>query len=394
MANSFHVPGEFGGGPGEPNNEVAGRYFDHSSGRRVDTDAVIYEAIKTEHPGLHVVVTPVYNANLQAYASSGGAEVQTVAEHKHWPSGLKTTVYLAPAKRLDGGSGGLAELVRFEKFLYRWNKYEFLVYLVDGRDGQNSYPQIKNQYIVSDDPSAVATLIKTAGAWTSSLHDEIWVFDQGFWQKDPALYQAILKSHWEDVILDHSLKEDLIDTIQRFFDSREQYRRLAVPWKRGLIFYGPPGNGKTVSIKATMHTLYNREPPIPTLYVKSLKGFFGPEYSISQIFGKARQEAPCYLVFEDLDSMVTPEVRSFFLNAVDGLSENEGVLMIGSTNHLDQLDPGLAKRPSRFDRKYLFPDPNEGQRTRYAEYWQRKLSDNKDIEFPDKLCPAIAGITE
>ena len=378
---------------GSASNEVAGRYFDHSSGQRVDTDAVIYEAIKREHPGLHVVVTPVYSANLQAYASTGGIEVQTL-EHKDWPSGLKTTVYVPPAKRLDGGNGGLAEIVRFEKFLYHWNTKEFLVYLVDGRDGQSSYPRISNQYIVSDDPSAVASLIKSAGAWTSSLHEEIWVFDSGFWQKDPALYQAISKSHWEDVILDHSLKEDLIDTIQRFFDSREQYRRLAVPWKRGLIFYGPPGNGKTISIKATMHTLYKRDPPVPTLYVKSLKSFFGAEYSISQIFGKARQEAPCYLVFEDLDSMVTPDVRSFFLNAVDGLSENEGVMMIGSTNHIDQLDPGLAKRPSRFDRKYLFPDPNKEQRTRYAEYWQKKLSDNKDIDFPDKLCPAIAGITE
>ena len=37
-------------------------------------------------------------------------------------------------------------------------------------------------------------------------------------------------------------------------------------------FHGPPGNGKTISIKATMHSLYDRSPPVPTLYVKTLAG--------------------------------------------------------------------------------------------------------------------------
>lgn len=54
----------------------------------------------------------------------------------------------------------------------------------------------------------------------------------------------------------------------------------------------------------------------------------------------------------------------------------------------------LQKRPSRFDRKYLFPDPNQEQRIAYCHFWQRKLQSNRDIAFPDSLCPAIAGITD
>ena len=68
--------------------------------------------------------------------------------------------------------------------------------------------------------------------------------------------------------------------------------------------------------------------------------------------------------------------------------------MVGSTNHLDRLDPGLAKRPSRFDRKYHFLDPNMEQRVKYCEYWQNKLSDNDDIEFPEEICTAVAKITD
>jgi transitional endoplasmic reticulum ATPase len=170
--------------------------------------------------------------------------------------------------------------------------------------------------------------------------------------------------------------------------------------KRGIIYYGPPGNGKTISIKAMMHTLYQRgangntKLSVPTLYVKSLSSFAGPESSLRSIFGKARQVAPCYLVFEDLDSIVNDRVRSYFLNEVDGLRSNDGILMVGSTNHLDRLDPGISKRPSRFDRKYYFSDPYFDQRVQYAKYWQGKLRDNKTVEFPDELCPAVAKITD
>lgn len=87
-------------------------------------------------------------------------------------------------------------------------------------------------------------------------------------------------------------------------------------------------------------------------------------------------------------------MRSYFLNEVDGIKRNDGILMLGSTNHLDRLDPGIAKRPSRFDRKYFFPNPNRDQREAYAGYWQGKLRSNKDIDFPDDLCKAIAGITD
>ena len=143
-----------------------------------------------------------------------------------------------------------------------------------------------------------------------------------------------------------------------------------------------------------MHSLYDRPDPIPTLFVRSLRSVFGPEYSIYQIFLKARQMAPCFLVFEDLDSIITDAVRSYFMNEVDGLESNDGVLMLGSTNHLDRLDPGLAKRPSRFDRKYYFPNPDFHERKLYSDYWRTKLSDNEDIEFPARLNQAIASITK
>ena len=68
--------------------------------------------------------------------------------------------------------------------------------------------------------------------------------------------------------------------------------------------------------------------------------------------------------------------------------------MVASTNHLDQLDPGLSRRPSRFDRKYLFPLPSEAERILYCDYWREKLMNKPSIKFPKMLSPAIAGITQ
>ena len=61
---------------------------------------------------------------------------------------------------------------------------------------------------------------------------------------------------------------------------------------------------------------------------------------------------------------------------------------------MELLDPGISRRPSRFDRKYLFPLPSLSERTQYCEYWRGKLASNPEIEFPHPLCEAIAKITD
>jgi transitional endoplasmic reticulum ATPase len=77
----------------------------------------------------------------------------------------------------------------------------------------------------------------------------------------------------------------------------------------------------------------------------------GEENAMAECFRKARELAPCCLILEDLDSLINNDNRSFFLNQIDGLEGNDGLLVVGTTNHLDQLDPALTTRPSRFDRK-------------------------------------------
>ena len=61
---------------------------------------------------------------------------------------------------------------------------------------------------------------------------------------------------------------------------------------------------------------------------------------------------------------------------------------------VENLHPGLSKRPSRFDRKYHFDNPSLEERTRYCEYWKKKLSSKPAAAMPDRLPSHIASITE
>ena len=81
-----------------------------------------------------------------------------------------------------------------------------------------------------------------------------------------------------------------------------------------------------------MHSLSQRNPSIPTLYVKSF-GSRGDQDNVRDIFAEARRSSPCLLVFEDIDSLIKEDVKSFFLNEVDGLENNDGIMLIASTNY-------------------------------------------------------------
>lgn len=247
-------------------------FFKHTSGRRTDTDALITAALKKQYPGLEIVVTPAGLCNLLAFARTGNASYETIKDSTSGlPDSLQWDLYIPPARRLDGALGGLGEMTQFGKYLYKWKDLDFIVYLVDGRDGQQPYPAVTNYYILTPDKSKAQQLILEAGRWNSDLHDEVWVFDGGYWQKSKDLYDSVRNATWDSVILSPEMKESIIEDHLSFFSSRETYQHLKVPWKRGIIYYGPPGNGKTISIKAMMHTLYNQKPtPVPTLYVRSL----------------------------------------------------------------------------------------------------------------------------
>lgn len=255
------------------NDTTATAFFEHSSAQRINTQAVIAAALKHQYPSLDQIMVTADNCNLLDFASSTSlARCEAIHDEpfivSKVPATLSLTRFQTAAHRTQPGT--LSERIMLGKYSYRWADQEFLIYLVDGRDGSGIYPQLETFYILTSNKPKAQALVHAVGTWTNELHDEVWEFDGGYWQKNKALYESVQKASWENVILDAGKKKTIIDDHLSFFNSHGTYDKLQVPWKRGIIYYGPPGNGKTISIKAMMHTLYSLKEPIPTLYVRSL----------------------------------------------------------------------------------------------------------------------------
>jgi SpoVK/Ycf46/Vps4 family AAA+-type ATPase len=172
------------------------------------------------------------------------------------------------------------------------------------------------------------------------------------------------------------------------WESRELYEKHGVPWKRGMIFVGPPGNGKTHMIKALVNQF-----SLSALYVRGFKSEYGTDAeNISNVFGRARASNPSMLIFEDLDTLVDDENRSHFLNELDGFALNSGILSVASANDPANLDPALANRPSRFDRRYVFGLPETKERARYLAFFSNSFE--ASLRLSDSDADAIASLSE
>lgn len=367
---------------------ITGAYEEATSGKISDNDIQITAALRKQYPELNLTVTSAGNVPLLYFANLGyaTAELDTTDE-----AIFRWRGYYGPRRR--GEEGAIGDSTFFAKYHYKWADEDFIIYTILIGYGIIQYVLKEpgpGEDTMSHCAKTDAMMLACVTALTPDYAKYIWVYDQ-YWYQSTALWDEITKASWDNVILDPKTKKSLTKVCDEFFDSKETYAKFGVAWKRGLIFHGPVGNGKTVSIKALMHTMYERKPAIPTLYVKAAPN----TYNISSVFNHARNNSPCLLIMEDIETIVNSSTRSYFFNEVDGLASNDGILMVASTNFLDKLDPGLAKRPSRFDRLFKFPLPDKDERTQYAAYWRKKILDRSaSIGFPEKLCPAIADITD
>lgn len=223
---------------------------------------------------------------------------------------------------------------------------------------------------------------------TNEPEDTVLVFHGSCWNRSKEHWQAIQSASFDDLVLASAMKEQLRSDFRRFISARESYEAHGVAWRRGALFLGPPGNGKTHALRALL-----RELAIPALYVQSVKARYETEEAnLRRVFDRARQLVPCALVLEDLDALVNAENRSFFLNQLDGFEKNVGLVVVATTNHPERIDAAILDRPSRFDRKYTFALPALDERRAYLLAWQKKLAERTG--FREEDATALAERTE
>jgi AAA+ superfamily predicted ATPase len=166
----------------------------------------------------------------------------------------------------------------------------------------------------------------------------------------------------------------------------------------GLLLFGPPGCGKTFLARATAGELGAKFIGIGLSDVLDM-WIGASEQRLHAIFDSARRNAPCVIFFDELDAIGQKRVHlenyaamrgvvNQLLSEMDGVaSNNEGVFVLGATNHPWDVDSALL-RPGRFDRVLVVLPPDEPARVAILEHHL------KDRPVQGLDLRALAGRTE
>ena len=161
------------------------------------------------------------------------------------------------------------------------------------------------------------------------------------------------------VILPAGQMDDILNDVSKFLDrnTRSWYLTHGLPHRRSFLFHGPPGTGKTSTIKS-IASKFN----LNCCFLSMTNKHFS-----NQILNDAISEIPssALLVLEDVDALFNVDRKSDtnenltfsgLLNTLDGVMSADRIITIMTTNFVDRLDEALI-RGGRVDRQFLFPLP-------------------------------------
>jgi transitional endoplasmic reticulum ATPase len=205
---------------------------------------------------------------------------------------------------------------------------------------------------------------------------------------------------WEDIGGLEEVKKNLQEMILYPIEHPEKFHKFGMSPSKGVLFYGPPGCGKTLLAKAVANEcsanfISIKGPELLTMW------FGESEANVREVFDKARSSAPCVLFFDELDSIGTARgssqgdaggagdrVMNQLLTEIDGVGVKKNLFFIGATNRPDILDEALL-RPGRLDQLIYIPLPDMPSRLSILKANLRKSPLSKDIDLN-----FIANITE
>jgi len=209
---------------------------------------------------------------------------------------------------------------------------------------------------------------------------------------------------WQDVGGLENVKRELQELVQYPVEHPEKFLKFGMMPSRGVLFYGPPGCGKTLLAKAIANEcqanfISIKGPELLTMW------FGESEANVRDVFDKARSAAPCVLFFDELDSIAksrggsggdgggaSDRVINQILTEMDGMGSKKNVFIIGATNRPDIIDSAIM-RPGRLDQLIYIPLPDDGSRMAILKSNLRKspVADNVDLPYLAKMTRGFSG---
>ncbi|KAL0231922.1 hypothetical protein PCE1_002919 [Barthelona sp. PCE] len=204
---------------------------------------------------------------------------------------------------------------------------------------------------------------------------------------------------WEDVGGLENTKRELIEMVSYPLEYPDDFEAFGINPARGVLFFGPPGCGKTLLAKAIANStqanfISIKGPELLSMWVGE------SERGMRDLFDRARRAAPCVLFFDELDSIsrtrgstpgdsgASDRLLNQFLTELDGIGGKKQLFVIGATNRPDVIDPALL-RPGRLDQLIYIPMPDIDSRVSILQANLRRVPIDESVNLRD-----IAEVTD
>lgn len=167
--------------------------------------------------------------------------------------------------------------------------------------------------------------------------------------------------------------KEVLAGVEKFWQRKEKFLEYGFTYKRGVLLYGKPGNGKSVLINILSKQLVEEMKGI-VIYLPSAAELDLYYKFSSEILRIIEPDRRLIVVMEDIDGMVAyKDNETTLLNILDGVNQLDNVVYIATTNYPERMSDRILNRPSRFDLRVEVTSPNEECR---RIYFQEKLKEH------------------
>ena len=175
----------------------------------------------------------------------------------------------------------------------------------------------------------------------------------------------------EIVDLPDTATQRVMAVMKRFWGSRKRYQDHGLIYKRGVILWGPPGSGKTVTIHLLMRELISHGG------IVLLCGHPSMMADMLQVIRRIEPDRPIIVVMEDIDETISSYGERSILMMLDGETQVDNVVYLATTNYPERLGARIINRPSRFDDRVLIAMPTLNAR---LSYLQRATANGSELD--------------